>query len=273
MHDYSITIDNKKYVSIYEAFYISDLKESLKNYFLLEDDINSKIERYFNGEKKIDFILENLQTHDWKLLKKSIEKESNNLIEVNKFYKSDSGENKEFLRLFLDEDKFDLLLDFLKNGKGKDIINFYGYTFSGVLDNCVYLEPEFPKLGNDFIYNECHGVCYHLCNKEDTPKILKRGLRCKNKKDNEARNYPKRIYVYASEPKPKKEIKKELNNVANAISFFKLNLSDFDVLKINVSKHVSAYNINFYTDTVMNDGHSFFIYQNIPPSMIELVNF
>ena len=48
---------------------------------------------------------------------------------------------------------------------------------------------------SDYLYKECHGICYHVCERKNTEKILKSGLRCKNAG---YRYFPKRIYLYCT---------------------------------------------------------------------------
>lgn len=249
----------------------------LKNYFDDEKEIEFLLERYNNGERK-DFILENLQTHDWRLLKKSLEKEFNNLVTVN-LVNNKASSDKEFIIVDVQGSKelpASKILNSFKNNKAKDIINFYGYTLSGIKLTYVYLEPEFPNRAEDFLYKNCNGVCFHLCEKSMFKEsILKTGLRCKNRdndKTSKYRNWPKRIYVYATESyKDKEKLKSELEDLAYEISDGYLRLEDYVVLRIQFPSTGLLRQFNFYKDSVMKLNGSMFTYQNIPGNFISIM--
>lgn len=256
----------------------ASLYEKLSNYFMEKDKIESIIERYENGERK-DFILENLQTHDWHLLKKSLEKLFPDII-VNAISKSSKSDNKEFLIVDLTGctgiSGLKIRNSFYSD-KAKDLANFYGYTVSGITSSCIALEPEYPERVDDFLYNDCCGVCFHLCEKTMfKDSILKNGLRCRNRDDDaftkSYRNWPKRIYVYATEFfKDKKILKDELETLANTISDGNNTLEDYIVLRIQFPNKGLLNRYNFYKDTLMDDSKSMFTYQNIPGEYISIM--
>ena len=66
--------------------------------------------------------------------------------------------------------------------KLKSLIEFYGYfitnTYIRLTKFVIFVEPFNPQEMPDYLYDKCHDVCYHICNKKSTESILKNGLRC-----------------------------------------------------------------------------------------------
>ena len=109
---------------------------------------------------------------------------------------------------FDDEKEIEGLLERYNNGERKDFI----------LENLQAYDKNASRV-EDFLYKNCNGVCFYLCEKSMFKEsILKTGLRCKNRdndKTSKYRNWPKRIYVYATESyKDKDKLKSELEDLA-----------------------------------------------------------
>ena len=104
---------------------------------------------------------------------------------------------------------------------------------------------------------------------EYVKEIENKGLRCKSSK---YRNYPERIYLYASD--------KPLNKIPDIDKFIKTVTNPFDrqiyglyVYRIDLSKMTSKTHINFYTDDCMNEEEAVYTYNNIPPECITRIDY
>jgi len=239
---------------------------------------DSVMERYMSGENK-DFILENLQSHDWQKLLRSLRSEFKT-AQIS-LLRGSLETKKDFISLRIrgsKEQTTESILDSIRNGKGRDICNFYGYSISGAQGNVVELEPEWPDRVTEYVYGDCCGVLWHLCPKVMVDSVLRNGLRCKNR-DNDrqtrnSRNYPKRIYFYATPVFRKSTIKLALEELASELSGKEQNaLEDFQALKIQLPKSFYAGWIPLYFDTCSDSGACCFTYTNIPADLIKPVNF
>lgn len=247
----------------------------LENYWGKGQIPESIVDRYIAGERK-DFILENLQTHDWRQLAKALTKEFGSQIKVRPFTGSS---NKGFVFVDVTGTKERPAAEIFKSfreGTGQDILQFFNYTLSGIERNVVSLEPKWSESGTEYIYSKCFGVVWHLCPEELADFVLHSGLRCRNRDGSETaskRNYPKRIYVYATEPKPKSQIKPELESLADTISEGNLTLDDYQAFRIQLPRTNFSGQIDFYSDSAIADGHTFYTYHNIPASLLKPVEF
>lgn len=246
----------------------------LKNYW---GNIPQNIlERYDSGERK-DFILENLQSHDWKKLVRSLQSEfGTDQIRV---VRSSQGE-KSFISLEVRGSKdfpVSNIISSFRLGKARDICNFYGYTLSGSTGNLVELEPEWPDTATSFIYGKCKGVAWHLCPEDVADSVLEKGLRCRNRDTDNSlkniRNYPKRIFVYAVPSFDRSKIQEGLEQLADTISDGEATLDDFQVIRIDLPGTGLSGRIPFYWDEYTEDGACCFTYTNIPAGWLTPVEF
>ena len=198
------------------------------------------------NKKFFSYSYENLLTHDVNKLCNKLKKEFPNIEII----------VKENQSLEIIQNTFKI------NDKLKSLLNFYGYfitnTYIRLGKFVIFVEPFIPKEMTDYLYNECYGVCYHICNKKSTESILKNGLRCKQA---EYRYFPKRIYLYCTNKNIKKDDEfKQL--------FYELTKHDcyknYDVLKINLNH----FNCLLYKDPYMKYKGAVFTYNNIPASLI-----
>lgn len=155
----------------------------------------------------------------------------------------------------------------------QDIAQFYGYTISRVDAFYVTFEATYPEDATDYVSVDCRGFAYHVVNKSLVDSILKSGLRAKNGPSREGgvkipeyssyRYFPKRVYLYATPTRNRKDLFKELEGVANQVSpggwenaaVFQAYVKDWGM----------------YWDTVMDDEHSVFTYHSIPPEFLKRI--
>jgi len=151
----------------------------------------------------------------------------------------------------------------------KNMLNFYNYYISSVGNGRIFVEPSYTKIKNDYIYNKCNCILWHLTDNEHVKSILRNGLKARTAN---YRNYPSRIYVFATDTN-NNDIRNNPNEVTEFIDELGIhdNLEEFTLLKIDLSK--TQHNIDFYEDTAMQSTHVFYTYTNIPPQFIEIVDF
>lgn len=234
------------------------------------------LEKYASGERK-DFILENLQSHDWKKLVKSLQSEFG--VDQIRVVRSSQGE-KSFIGLEVRGSKnfpTSAIISSFRLGKARDICNFYGYTLSGSTGNLIELEPEWPGTAISFIYGKCKGVVWHLCPEDVADSVLEKGLRCRNRDTDSSlkniRNYPKRIFVYATPPLDRVNLQRGLEQLADTISDREADLDDFQVIRIDLPGVGFSGRIPFYWDEYSEDGACCFTYTNIPSNWLTPVEF
>lgn len=220
------------------------------------------VQRIQNGEI-VDFINENLQTHDYKTLQNTLMNEYSSQIEK---FEDNVGTN--------DVKSFNIYLKagvnprkFKKKRKFRNILLFYNYYYS-FKDNeksgSLAIVPLFPELKMDYIYNECNGICYHFTNRMAAVNILRTGLRCKG--GGVYRNFTPRVFVYASKKiNLFKEDNKQLRNFITKVS--EEDRKYLSILKINLNK-LRHKNIPFYKDTCMSEPNALFTLQSIPRNCI-----
>lgn len=221
-----------------------------------KDWIDSSITKRIKDGEYIDFLYENLLTHDYKKLQYKLKQ----YYPYFEFIDYDNGS------FYIAASNINELK---KDDKFRSIVEFYGYTISEWTDDktqkSIFIEPNESKDVTDYIYKECHGICYHVCDNKKLDDIMSSGLRCKN---NSYRSYPKRIYLYGT-----KEAILEDDDFKQVINKIKspFNRHGYSVLRINLRD--SKIPFRFYKDTAMRQSGAVYTYNNIPKKLIEKINF
>lgn len=238
----------------------------LRNYFVL-GDLPALLEQdgkdIFNENIKWDEVKtrieENLKTHDANKLSKEIIKYFPDV----KIQKTSNDDKIFSFKIILNNEN--RAQELYTNDKLKIIVRFFNYNLSYKLYNDIYVEPIYPEKVNDLVYNQSHGILYHVANLDentdrlDVEKSIKEnGLRCKF---SHFKSYPARIYFYADYDIKKN--KQEFDEFLNELGF---NKSNIVIFKINVRN--SKY-LDFYKDTAMECNKAVFTYNNIPARFIE----
>ena len=181
--------------------------------------------------------------------------------------KSSKDEVKSFFIIFDNEKEAQEFYVPSKTELGQKILDlsrFFNYKTSEKNGNKVLVEPVYPKAANDLLHKN-HNVCYHLCHKSNTNKILDSGLRCKN---NTRRAIPSRIYLYCNY-----DIAKSKNDFMDFINDLNLTrpIYEYDLLRINFNPvHLDRY--RFYQDDLMESKYAIFTYNNIDKRLIKKVS-
>jgi len=167
--------------------------EGLQEFFrAFTDDVPQTIQEDFikglNFNK--NYILENLQSHDWKKMWSQIQTYFGK--EIVGRMESLGGEGglkcvqwypkitqKELIRAFWR----DIKDENSKDGKAlRTILRFYGYFISQIEQySYILLEPEWPDSASDFVFRECkEGTIYCIIPRCNVDLILERGFKCSN---------------------------------------------------------------------------------------------
>lgn len=228
-------------------------------YEFYDGDIPKHIlEQFFNGYR-IDYVWENLQSHDYKLLQKKILDKFSDIEFINQH-----DDDKSIFILVYDDESLKDNEEFL------NLLSFFNYKIRNIFkdnyDKCNYIiEPIFSKKMNDYVYDKCNGILYHITSKRNVDSILKKGLRIKKVT---YQNTPQRIYLFA----PGYYISNKNRDVwERQVRRIMPNMDNISILKIDLHK-INMSGINFYKDTAMDGDEMIFTYTNIPANCISLVN-
>lgn len=244
--------------SLDKEYYQRNFLEDMNEFF--NNDIPSNILDKFQKDGWVDYVWENLQTHDYKLLQNQLEKYfGDNIIE----FIDQSDESGIFaIRV---KDKY-----LHRDTNFRKLIEFYGYFIREINQHKYVIEPTYSQKRDDWVYNECNGVVYHFTDNDTADSILSKGLRIKGRERIDF-SYPKRIYLYA----PGFYIINEnkdlwIDFVKNVVDPIKVKRNGLSILKIDLNR-IKKYNISFYRDTAMGDD-AVFTYNNIPKECITKLN-
>lgn len=147
-------------------------------------------------------------------------------------------------------------------------IDLYGYVITeinyikslNVYD--IHLEPNFGVKCNDFIYNQCNGIIWHVTSKTNEHNIDSKGIR--PFEGTSYRIFNERTFFVCGETK--ESIIENINCIMD-----QLRHRSYVIYKINLCNHRSKpYNVNFYHDTSNPDNKNC-IYSNAVffPHLIE----
>lgn len=240
--------------SYFDEIYLN----SIKDYF--NDDLPEAVFECIETGNYRDFILENLQSHDIKLLCKKIRQKfgNNNIISF-----LDINDKNTSMQL---ASRSTIDMNELKN-----LLDFFGYyvtkTFKDDSYNNYIISPVYSSDANELVYVKNHGKLYHFTTGENSKEIERTGLRCKSAK---YRRFPERIYVYSS-CKKLDQIPDLSNKIKSVINPIEAKKHGVYVYRIDLNKAKNDICINFYDDDIMNDKDAVYTYNNIPPECISLV--
>lgn len=273
--------------------------EGLQEFFKsFTDDVPVQIQKEYLENPGKNFILENLKSHDWQAMWKTMQK----------FFGANAGELKPHkaeeqmttLRWEPQGSKEVPIQTFTRNlqdekseiGKGfRNILKFYGYFVTrkrgGIAFPTIFLEPEYPETAADFVFRECDSTGYTITSYENVPVILEKGLRCRNGNRNWWVNQFKKKYGrYPSKAEYRNFNLVKYRDFPERIYFcaFPSNVNALDELK-SISRtlgkdwetcgvfkiDLKGLNLEIYRDPSMQSKNAFFTYTNIPKQRLTLV--
>lgn len=225
----------------------------------------------FINENYVDYIHENLSTHNAPLLQKKLLKFFSNSI--NRFIDYDGTIEIYSFYIIVNNDVN--VESFKKNKKLLDLLQFFNYKIRETKqienENVLFIEPIFSENVDDWVYKNCKGICYHFTTREAADNILKTGFRIRN---NAPINIPTRNYMYATDKLSIRSgdeyINAFIDKVTNVFDVTKYGLA---VLRIDLHRARGNRYITFYKDTAMSEPEAVFTYNNIPAACVKEVNY
>ena len=243
--------------------------ENMKYFF--NDNIPEQYVNQLMKEGYIDYIFENLKSHDTEKLKKKLKEVFGEKIEDFKDY--NGKENKSFYLILSDKANIQdfyniskrLDADYDNIEKFNNILEFFNYyiSYSEKKEDkwTLFIEPRYSDDITKELENN-HVRLYHFTDSKSAESILKNGLRIKQSK---YREFPERIFLYASNKKLDDNIEdicKFISKICNRSKLYQYGLS---ILKLNIYHK----GINIYNDTAMKEKEAVFVYNNIPKEYIK----
>lgn len=236
-----------------------------KTVFAINEYKNVLLEYFGKFDKEVclekDYILDNLNTHDAEKLKSKILDVAN--VEFEDY---SSGNLKSFSVLCASKEE---AISLTENEKFKNLIEFFNYFVSEVIDNRIFVEPVYSEDKSKYVFTDCKGICYHITTQERAEKIMRTGLRIKR---SYYRKFPARIYLYAT---PKLSLVNDENIKDFAYKIVNKLKAEREggiaIIRVNLNKCFNDV-MRFYKDTSMKENEAVFTYNSIPPECLTQLN-
>lgn len=241
------------------------LLENINDFF--GNDIPDIIKERLKNDEYVDYVYENLQSHDAEKLKKKLKKEYGDEIDFQDY----SGKDKKSFVIILNNGNIE---DFYNPGntnekieKFNNILSFFNYYVSYNDEDrgrkYLFIEPRYSDNVTDEIFNS-HKYLYHFTDKKSARSILETGLRIRK---STYREYPERTFIYATD----KKVEDDLENVSKFILKV-CNIHNIKRYGLSILKIENNGKFDLYNDTAMEEDEAVFTYQNIPYQYIKKVN-
>ena len=230
--------------------------------------------RYDLDNNHNDWIIENLQSHDHKIVIKRLKKILGDLIiDINTDKLSEKYTTARIVRISLSkncdifnndsQETFTLNNSDLSN-KIRNVLEFHNYYITLIYFyenvNVIILEPKQTENATDFVKKQRY--VYHITHKDNIQNILKKGLCPKVKKNDDEyryRYYTERVFLIVNS----ENIKSDITQVINDLNLWK----DYAILKIDISK----LNITYWWDDASR-GNTVYTVESIHPKFIEVID-
>lgn len=251
--------------------------EQLENYF--QGNVPEDIQNQFIQDWHRDYILENLQTHDWDRLYKAL-KEKFEGIELYEFPRS--GKKKDYFQV-----RFPEPLTSEEKKICKELATFFNYSISRAEGSIVSFEPEYPEEVKDDLSKTSFGFVYHIMpledefDEDDVKSVEKNGFRLRNgrlrrykdpktgeRRVDRYRNFSPRIYVYNLGERLAKSEEGRKKQFEKLIEMKGLTWDECAIFAIDI-QHFPG---NFYRDSVAADDKAAYTFQNIPADRVTRIH-
>ena len=250
-----------------------ELYEQIQNYY--EDEVPQEVQDAFILDPYKDYILENLQSHDWKQLYEKLCLKFR--IDLNLFGPTPT-EDVDFFSV-----RFPRPLNPKEKKECEKLAEFYRYlpTFNGSL---VEFEPEYPEKVDPT--EDSFGYLYHvmpLATKEDAmavKSVEENGFRVRagrlspykdpktgKRELHQYRNLVPRVYVYNLGKRLAKTDEDRKKQFRSLISMKGLTWDTCAIFAINVQHFTGT----FYRDSVVSQDAAY-TYQNIPADRVTRIH-
>lgn len=241
------------------------LLENINDFF--GKDVPDTIKERLKNDEYVDYVYENLQSHDAEKLKKKLKKEYGSEIDFQDY----SGKNKKSFVIILNNGNIE---DFYNPGninekieKFNNILSFFNYYVSYNDEDrgrkYLFIEPRYSDNVTDEIFNS-HKYLYHFTDKKSARSILETGLRIRK---STYREYPERTFLYATDKKVEDDLENVSKFILSVCNTHNLKRYGLAILRIENNGKIDLYN-----DTAMEDNEAVFCYENIPYQYIKKVN-
>ena len=230
--------------------------------------------RYDLDNDHNDWIIENFQSHDHKIVIKGLKKIlGDNIIDINTDKLSEKYTSARIVRISLSkncnifnedsQETFTLNNSDLSN-KIRNVLEFHNYYITLIYfydtENIIILEPKQTQNATEFVKKQRY--VYHITHNDNIQNILKKGLRPKVKKNNDEdryRYYTERVFLVVDS----ENIKSDITQVINDLNLWR----DYVILKIDISK----LNITYWWDDASR-GNTVYTVESIHPKFIEVID-
>ena len=221
-----------------------------------------------------DWVIENLQSHDHKIVIRRIKDVlGDQLLNIDTEDASEKLTKARIVRFFINkscnifnsnsETTFKLKDCKIANEINK-ILKFHNYYITQIYlhenNNILIIEPKQTENATDFVKES--NYVYHITYKQNLTNILRTGLRPKVKKSKDEpayRYFTERVFLIMHSPR----IRKDLIQVLGDLDAW----NNYVILKIDVSK----LNITFWWDDA-SIGNTIYTVESIPPKYITVIN-
>ena len=241
------------------------LLENVNEFF--GDDIPASIKEKLKNDEYVDYIYENLQSHDVEKLKKKLKKEYGDEIDFQDY----SGKDKKSFVVVLNngniEDFYNPKNTNKKIDKFNNILSFFNYYVSYNDEyrgkKYLFIEPRYSDNVTDEVFNS-HKYIYHFTDKKSGRSILETGLRIRK---SNYREYPERTFLYVTDKKVEDDLENISKFILKVCNTYNIKKYGISILKIENNGKFDLYN-----DTAMKEDEAVFTYQNIPYQYIKKIN-
>lgn len=230
--------------------------EEAEEYFTtIPSSILYRLER---GEE-VDYVLENLNTHDTDKLISKLKEKFHDFI--SSIYKAKESEGLKKGGIVVWHAASEGIPD-----EFYDVLDFYGYYLSMMhitkeRKEKLLICPDKADRADD-VARENHWQFYHFTKKENVDSILNRGLSIKKSRGGTYREFPERIYLYSTY--------KKIEDIDDVENFMRTvtginDIKDIAIIKVDLSRH----HLPVYHDDGMEDRNAVYCYNNIPSSLLK----
>ena len=253
-----------------------ELTDNQINYFYEHygENVGLPASRYDLNNDHNAWIIENLQSHDHKIVIKELKKIlGDNIIDINTDKLSEKYTKARIIRISISkncnifnsdsQETFTLNNSELSN-KIRNVLEFYNYYITLIYfydnENVIILEPKQTKNATEFVKKQKY--VYHITHKDNIQNILKKGLRPKVKKNTDEyryRYYTERVFLIVDS----ENIKSDITQVINDLNLWR----DYAILKIDISK----LNITYWWDDASR-GDTVYTVESIHPKFIKVID-
>lgn len=221
-----------------------------------------------------DWVIENLQSHDHKIVIRRIKDVlGDKILNIDTEDASEKLTKARIVRFFIDKSCNIFNSDSETTFKLKDckianeinkILKFHNYYITQIYlhenNNILIIEPKQTENATDLVKKS--NYVYHITYKQNLTSILRTGLRPKVKKSKDEpayRYFTERVFLIMHSPR----IQRDLIQVLDDLDAW----NNYVILKIDVSK----LNITFWWDDA-SIGNTIYTVESIPPKFIEVID-